>query len=118
MRSGFALPRSILRFPHEARKAVFRTVSVLDTVRRRLMDEPYWYLEALGVLPSRQGEGIGGLLVRSVIRLAEDQGVACYLETANARNVAFYEGHGFQVLHEQSFPETSLRLWAMATAAR
>lgn len=59
--------------------------------------EPVWYLQALGVEPGTQGQGIGSKLLQPVLTLADAKRQACYLETGTVRNVRFYERFGFQI---------------------
>ncbi|MGH7621558.1 MAG: GNAT family N-acetyltransferase [Gemmatimonadaceae bacterium] len=58
----------------------------------------HWYLMLLGIDPPRQGQGLGGLLMSDVLQRADAQGRKSYLETQKARNVPFYEKHGFAVV--------------------
>jgi GNAT superfamily N-acetyltransferase len=58
----------------------------------------HWYLMVLGVDPPRQGQGLGGLLMSDVLKRADNQHRATYLETQKAKNVPFYEKHGFAVV--------------------
>jgi ribosomal protein S18 acetylase RimI-like enzyme len=81
--------------------------------RRRRSPDRYWYLWALGVDPPCQGRGVGGRLIRPVLREADATGTACYLETENPRNLAFYEKQGFRVAAEASVPRLGLSTWAM-----
>ena len=57
----------------------------------------HWYLEALGVVPTAQGGGLGGRLISPILELADEEGVDCYLETSDRTNVPFYERRGFKV---------------------
>ncbi len=54
----------------------------------------YW-LRAIGVDPSRQGQGVGTALLRSMLERADAQGSGCFLFTATERNVRWYEAVGF-----------------------
>jgi GNAT superfamily N-acetyltransferase len=58
----------------------------------------HWYLMLLGVDPPKQGQGLGGLLMSDVLARADGEGRAAYLETQKAKNVPFYEKHGFSVV--------------------
>ncbi|MQA76287.1 MAG: GNAT family N-acetyltransferase [Solirubrobacterales bacterium] len=60
-------------------------------------DEPLSYLEVIGVDPAFQGRGVGSVLIREGLRLADAAGHACYLETPVASNVRLYERFGFEV---------------------
>ena len=42
---------------------------------------------------------------------ANDQ--ACFLETHNQKNVAFYEKYGFEVVEAGCLPDTTTTHWAM-----
>lgn len=69
--------------------------------RRHPRDEPHWYLEVLGVRPEFQRRGLGSLLIRPVVARADEQGVACFLETSDRANVAYYEQFGFSVVDDR-----------------
>jgi ribosomal protein S18 acetylase RimI-like enzyme len=60
----------------------------------------HWYLEALGVAPGYQGRGIGSRLVEPMLERCDAERWPAYLETANARSLAFYERLGFRVSEE------------------
>ncbi|MBF6599617.1 MAG: GNAT family N-acetyltransferase [Dehalococcoidia bacterium] len=60
----------------------------------------HWYLMLLGVDPPHQGRGLGGLLMSDVLTRADSEGRAAYLETQKAKNVPFYEKHGFAVVEQ------------------
>ena len=72
---------------------------------------PHWYLMVIGVDPAHAGQGVGSALIRPVLARADAEGVACYLETAQPANVAFYRRLGFRVLDEVVEPVSGLRLW-------
>ncbi len=73
----------------------------------------HWYLAALGVDPSRQGHGVGGKLIEPVLARADAEGLPCYLESANPRNLGFYGRHGFEVVTEGHLPSGGPPLWTM-----
>ena len=56
-----------------------------------IISEDAWYLSILGVAPGKQGEGLGGRLIRTTLRRADRAGVPTYLETFTPRNESFYE---------------------------
>jgi GNAT superfamily N-acetyltransferase len=58
---------------------------------------PHWFLEAMGVDLAAQRKGIGGLLLKPVLEIADRARVDCYLETADRANIDFYKRHGFVV---------------------
>ena len=61
----------------------------------------HWYLVVLGVRPEAQRQGIGSLVLRPVLDRADEEGVACHLETSDRANVAFYQRLGFSVSHDE-----------------
>ncbi len=73
----------------------------------------HWYLWALGVDPPYQGQGIGGMLIQPVLARADADGLPCYLETENPRNVPFYQKHGFKVMSEGEVTSHRLHIWSM-----
>lgn len=60
--------------------------------------EPHWYLPLIGVDPRRQGQGIGGALLRHALALCDAEGLPAYLESSNPANISLYERHGFEVV--------------------
>jgi GNAT superfamily N-acetyltransferase len=57
--------------------------------------ESHAYLAFVGVLPHRQGQGVGGALVRSRLDRLDEAGRPAYLEASSPRNAALYERLGF-----------------------
>jgi ribosomal protein S18 acetylase RimI-like enzyme len=76
-----------------------------------------WYLDAIGVDPSRQGRGVGDALVRHGLDAAADAGVVAILETALAGNVRYYERFGFRVVDEGEPEPDGPHIWFMRTGA-
>ncbi len=72
----------------------------LARIARRAPHEPHWHLAAIGVVPDRQGEGIGARLLAPMLARCDRLGLPAYLESSNSRNVAFYERLGFAVTGE------------------
>ena len=60
----------------------------------------HWYLVALGVRPEAQGAGIGRRLLTPVLDRADEERVACHLETSDRSNVGFYERLGFTIVDD------------------
>jgi ribosomal protein S18 acetylase RimI-like enzyme len=59
--------------------------------------DTYWYLVVLGVRPDGQRSGAGSRLMATMLERVDRARVACYLETSDPANVAFYERFGFVV---------------------
>ncbi len=88
-------------------------------VRVRDMAGPYWYLLLLGVEPARQGRGLGAELMKPLLERAQTEGVACYLETEQPRNVGFYRSHGFElVVDGEAAGASGVRFWTFRRMPR
>lgn len=88
-----------------------------EQIRAFHPDEPHWYLAAVGVDPSRQGEGLGSAMMKEGLRLCDAQGRPAYLESSNPRNIPLYERHGFEVIGVVQ-PDGYPPLYPMLRAAR
>ena len=56
---------------------------------------------------------MGSQLISRVLRNCDDENVPAYLENSKADNLAFYQGHGFQVINEVRFARTAPPIWLM-----
>ncbi len=65
---------------------------------RRDPAEQHWHLGPIGVLPDRQGAGIGSALMQRFCREVDACRSMAYLETDLEKNVRFYEKFGFKVV--------------------
>ena len=63
-------------------------------------DRPHFYLFVLGA--AVQGHGAGGAVMQPVLERCDADGIGAYLESSNARNIGFYERHGFEVQWEEA----------------
>jgi GNAT superfamily N-acetyltransferase len=103
--------------PFQLGWAGFRRYSAIENycgeVHKRIVPGKHWYLWGLGVEPSRQGQGIGGMLIQRVLERADASSLPCFLETMNEKNVSFYEKHGFKVVSDAEVPRHGLRVCAM-----
>jgi ribosomal protein S18 acetylase RimI-like enzyme len=80
--------------------------------RERDMTESCWYLFLLGVEPSQQRRGLGVKLISPVLDRANLEHQACYLETENQRNVAFYQKAGFElIVNGEEAGSTGVHFW-------
>jgi len=88
-------------------------MSYVEGLHKRDVPRPHWYLLFLGVDPPHQGQGVGGALVQPVLARADAEGLPCYLESTNGRNLPFYKRQGFEVVVEDDLPRGGPRFWAM-----
>jgi GNAT superfamily N-acetyltransferase len=89
-----------------------RLGAVVELVDAHRPAEPHHYLSLVGVIPDRQGAGIGSALLRAVLDGADRHGVPTYLEATSPRNRDLYERHGFEVCAELRTSDCP-PLWAM-----
>jgi GNAT superfamily N-acetyltransferase len=68
-------------------------------------ETPHWYLNVLGTVPVRQGQGLGAQVLAPVLMHCNVDGVAAYLESSNARNLPFYRRQGFVQTGEIPLPD-------------
>jgi GNAT superfamily N-acetyltransferase len=91
-----------------------RLLRFLTNVSRRHPEQPYWYLENVGVESAAQGLGIGTRLLEPAHLLADAAGQPCYLETQTERNVAWHRKLGLEVIDaEVSFTPGGPPNWTM-----
>jgi GNAT superfamily N-acetyltransferase len=70
-----------------------RTLVRLERLHPRSPE--HWYLHYLGVVPARQGQGLGSALLRPVLERLDAEGLPAFLESSTARSAALYERNGF-----------------------
>jgi ribosomal protein S18 acetylase RimI-like enzyme len=71
------------------------------------------YLSHIGVVPERQGEGLGSALMRDGLALGNHDDVPAWLETSRADNVAYYERFGFRTVVDEDAPDGGPHIWFM-----
>jgi len=76
-------------------------------------DEPHWYLQAVGTLPSMQGQGKGAALLVPILDTCDATGLGAYLESSNPRNVSFYYRLGFEIRKELILADGQAQLTCM-----
>jgi ribosomal protein S18 acetylase RimI-like enzyme len=82
-----------------------RVMAHMDALHARYAPEPHFYLSILGVAPERQGKGLGSELLGPMFERCNRERRRIYLETAQPKNVPYYERHGFRVLAETKHAE-------------
>ena len=82
-------------------------------LRKELAPKQHIYLGILAVNPAFQGQGFASKLVLPMLTDLDKQKLPAYLETQNQRNVGMYQHWGFELLREETMPDTSLKLYLM-----
>ncbi len=80
--------------PEKAREDL---LSILERLGSFHPSEPHWYLPMIGVDPAYQGKGHGSALLNHALIPCDHEHKFAYLESTNARNIALYKRHGFEV---------------------
>ena len=86
-----------LRIFAAAPRAFPRLVRFQANAERQHPEGESWYLEIVGVDDGARGQGLGARLLEPVLASADRDGLRCYLETARAELVRWYERLGFAV---------------------
>lgn len=89
-----------LAFSSTGLRNVRKTLYREGQIRAHHPTEPFCHLWFLGVAPAHQGQGLGSILLKELIRHYDAQRREIYLETSTLRNVPWYEKFGFEVYHE------------------
>jgi ribosomal protein S18 acetylase RimI-like enzyme len=111
--------RAALKMGSEIGKRIEKVFDQVDKDRREYMkDKSYLYLEAIGVLPEFQGQGLGGRLLKLMFAKADIEGTLIYLETETEKNSRIYAKYGFQTLKEGRFPGADFNYWEMVREPR
>ncbi len=90
----------------------FNVVTTLDRVEKVHPKEPHWYLQAIGTDPDKQGKGLGSLIMRDRLAVADAAGISCYLESSKDSNIPIYRSFGFEVTGEIKIPDGPT-IWPM-----
>jgi ribosomal protein S18 acetylase RimI-like enzyme len=109
---GFVRVLGLGRIPRS-----LRLLGHLEALHARFAPEPHVFLSLLGVEPAAQGRGHGSQLLQPMLQFCDSARLRVYLETANGRNVAFYQRHGFELCAETAHPEYPT-YWSMTRAPR
>ena len=80
--------------------------------------EPHWYLSLLAVEQARQRDGVGSALMAHVLARVDADHLPAYVENSKARNLEFYERHGFRTFKRLEFAPGGPHLWLMWREAR
>ncbi len=102
-------------------KAMKRTMTVFKYEEERhkeLAPYDHWYFQNIAVKPEEQGKGYGGLLISTMLKTIESDGLPIYVETNTEKSVSIYQKYGFEILEYGIIPETDIALWCMLRKPR
>ena len=98
-------------FGREAFKRLMHIARVSERFHHHAAQGKHLYLQFLAVEPARQGRGLGSSLIRAMTDRADAEGLQCYLDTFQPRNVPLYQKHGFKIVIEEVEPNSGVRGW-------
>lgn len=109
-----AVPLSVIAGFEQAGGSRLKDPSLfIDARHKALTHYKHWNLLFLGVSPDNQGQGYASLLLRPGLARIDAEGMPCFLETMDERNVPRYQHFGFEVIEQSPVPGTELTTWAM-----
>ena len=85
----------------------------VDNLHRKLLPDPHWYLQVIGVDPAYQGQGFSSQLLRPMLKRIDREQIPCALDTNIDKNVAIYRRFGFDVISENKLPGTPVTSFLM-----
>ena len=88
-------------------------LSQIDALHKKYADEPHFYLDNLGVLPSARGKGLASKLIRPFLEMADGQKVIAYTDTVTRSNVALYEHFDFECVEKSPITGTGITVYAL-----
>jgi ribosomal protein S18 acetylase RimI-like enzyme len=78
-------------FGADAFKRLLHIADISERLHQQAAPGKQLYLQFLGVEPSRQGQGLGSSLISAMTARADAEGLRCYLDTFQPRNVPLYQ---------------------------
>jgi|TARA_A100001234_G_scaffold126320_1_gene110797 GNAT superfamily N-acetyltransferase len=85
---------------------VEHVVQFFDELGKYHPDEDHWYLAFIALDPSKQGQGLGSLILKEALKVVDEQGKIAYLESSNPKNMTLYERHGFETMGRVEFGDS------------
>jgi GNAT superfamily N-acetyltransferase len=90
-----------------------RHAEMWEWIAGNFPDEPFWYLDHIGVETEHRGNGVGAALIQHGLAFADRDGVPAFLETGRPENVGYYEGRGFRTVADDDAPGGGPHIWFM-----
>ena len=109
---GCLLKAKVYKLGREAGKRIKPIEEHNTKVHREFAPGNHWYLQTLGVEPAHQGKGYGSLLMEYMLdKIDNTNPLPVFLETSTEINVKFYKRFGFEVVKEETIPNTDVKQW-------
>lgn len=82
-------------------------------IRKNFVSSDDWYIFQYGVIPAKQGIGLGSKIMRPVLNWLDSEKINCYLETQKDVNVDIYNHFGFALKSTDTLPNKHIKQYAM-----
>ncbi len=79
-------------------RIVDSVLAIRDHLNAARPREPHWHLALIGVDAAHQGQGLGSLLLHTMLDEIDREELLTYLEATSPRNMRLFEKFGFQKL--------------------
>jgi ribosomal protein S18 acetylase RimI-like enzyme len=90
-----------------------RFVDFVEKEHKAAAPFDHYYIMTMGVLPDRQGKGVGRKLMEKALEIVDAKNMPCFLETQSKNNVPIYQRFGFEIVSEKEFQHGELNNWGM-----
>lgn len=99
---NFGRYRTVFR----SRRVAIRDFRYLLHIEKHHLREPHYYLAAVGVAPSAQGQGLGTLMLGPTLEACDEGRLAAYVEATCEDNARLYERLGFERTRELRYRDS------------
>lgn len=99
-------------------KRIMTVFNYEDEKHKELAPFDHWYFQNIAVKPEEQGKGYGGLLISTMLKTIEGEGLPVYVETNTEKAMSIYQKYGFEILEHVIIPKTDVPLWCMLRKPR
>jgi ribosomal protein S18 acetylase RimI-like enzyme len=89
---------------------VVKALALTEKLKDHYPKAPHAHLAYLGVAPRAQGQGVGSAILKHTLAAFDASRTPALLEATLDRNVALYQRHGFEIVHELQLPDLHARI--------
>lgn len=82
-------------------------------IRKKFVAPNDWYIFQFGVVPAKQGLGLGSKTMKPILNWFDSENISCYLETQKDINIDIYNHFGFVLKSIDTLPNKNIKQFAM-----